>query len=202
MLVKFISSLSQAQYDALATKDENAIYFIANTGRIYKGSTLYAGSGVKNVVVNAVTGVMTVSYTDGSADQTFSLADIFILKSEKGQPNGVATLGATGLIPASQLPSFVDDIIEAYVRDAGTSLAADYLSEESVTGAALTPESGKIYVVVGATDASLINNTYRWSGSAYINMKLDINVVTVISDVPDDNSVPTAGAVTRALSWG
>lgn len=35
-----------------------------------------------------------------------------ISSSEKGTPNGVATLDGTGKIPSAQLPSYVDDVVE------------------------------------------------------------------------------------------
>ena len=65
-----------------------------------------------------------------------------------GVANGVATLNANGLIPESQLPSFVDDVIEF-----------NTLELFPVTG-----EAGKIYVATGN------NKTYRWSGSTYIEI--------------------------------
>ena len=68
--------------------------------------------------------------------------------SEKGQPGGLAELDDTGHVPASQLPSYVDDVLEYPSR-----------SDFPATG-----ESGKIYV---ATDTNL---TYRWSGSGYVEI--------------------------------
>jgi len=69
----------------------------------------------------------------------------FIQSSEKGSAGGVAELDSNGLVISSQLPSYVDDVLEY----ASTS-------EFPATG-----ESGKIYV---ALDTNL---TYRWTGSAY-----------------------------------
>jgi len=66
-------------------------------------------------------------------------------RSEKGQPNGVATLDNDGKVPASQLPSYVDDILE-------------YANYAALPG---TGEGGKIYVVLD------VDEHYRWSGSAY-----------------------------------
>lgn len=63
-----------------------------------------------------------------------------------GVANGVATLDSGGKVPTSQLPAYVDDVLE-YAN----------LASFPATG-----ESGKIYV---ARDT---NKTYRWSGSAYI----------------------------------
>ena len=73
----------------------------------------------------------------------------YVLESTLGQANGVATLDGSGLVPAGQLPSFVDDVIEA----------ADFASLPG------TGETGKIYVTVDN------NKTYRWSGSAYVEIQ-------------------------------
>ena len=67
--------------------------------------------------------------------------------SEKGSYNGVAELDKNGKVPSSQLPSYVDDVVE------GT------LSTFPSVG-----ESGKIYV-----DTST-NKSYRWSGSNYVEI--------------------------------
>ena len=68
--------------------------------------------------------------------------------SAKGTASGVAELDANGKVPSSQLPSYVDDVLE---YDAKASFP--------VTG-----ETGKIYVDKNT------NKTYRWSGSAYVEI--------------------------------
>lgn len=65
-----------------------------------------------------------------------------------GVANGVAGLDANGLVPTSQLPAYVDDVLE-------------YASQSAFPA---TGETGKIYV---ALDTNL---TYRWSGSAYVEI--------------------------------
>jgi len=72
-------------------------------------------------------------------------------KNEKGKANGYASLDGSGLVPSSQLPSYVDDVLEFAT-----------LASFPVTG-----ESGKIYV-----DTSN-SKTYRWSGSTYILISAD-----------------------------
>lgn len=64
----------------------------------------------------------------------------------------MATLDDNGLVPSSQLPSYVDDVIEA------ANFAA--LPAEG--------EGGKIYVTLDD------NKTYRWSGSAYVEISASI----------------------------
>lgn len=66
----------------------------------------------------------------------------------KGQPNGFASLDSKGLIPSSQLPAYVDDVIEVATFD-----------ELPEVG-----EAGKIYVTLDT------NLTYRWSGTRYIEI--------------------------------
>lgn len=65
-----------------------------------------------------------------------------------GQPDGIAGLGSDGKVPSSQLPSYVDDVLEY-----------DNQSAFPKPG-----ESGKIYV------AKDTNKTYRWSGSTYVEI--------------------------------
>lgn len=71
--------------------------------------------------------------------------------SQKGSANGVAQLDSNGFVPSSQLPSYVDDVIN------GT------LSTFPTTG-----ETGKIYVDTNT------NLTYRWSGTAYVEISPSI----------------------------
>ena len=68
--------------------------------------------------------------------------------SKKGAANGYASLDSGGKVPSAQLPSFVDDVIEA----------------ASLAGLPATGVTGVIYVT---RDTNL---TYRWSGSAYVEI--------------------------------
>lgn len=70
----------------------------------------------------------------------------------KGAANGVAELDENGKVPSSQLPSYVDDVLEY-----------DKQSSFPTTG-----ETGKIYI------AQDTNKTYRWSGTAYVEISASI----------------------------
>ena len=72
--------------------------------------------------------------------------------SLKGAANGLAELDSNGLVPTSQLPSYVDDVLEY------TNLAAF----------PATGTTGKIYI---ALDTNL---TYRWSGSTYVEISASL----------------------------
>ena len=65
-----------------------------------------------------------------------------------GAANGIAELDSNGFVPAAQLPSYVDDILEF----------------ASMSAFPATGETGKIYV---ALDTNL---TYRWGGSEYVEI--------------------------------
>ena len=99
--------------------------------------------------------------------------DTRIPDTEKGEANGVATLDASGKVPSSQLPSYVDDVIDSYIVGS-TPFAADWLSL-TAGGSPLTPEEGKIYVVV--SEGAYLNNSYRWSGTVYAPVGSPIAVV-------------------------
>lgn len=93
--------------------------------------------------------------------------------TEKGTAGGVAELDSGGKVPANQLPSYVDDVVDAYIRTGATALGADWLSKTS-GGAALTPESDKIYVIL--SEGVHQNKTYRWSGTTYAVIGNDLAI--------------------------
>ena len=86
--------------------------------------------------------------TEINGKATTSSLDNYISKIEKGEKNGLATLDASGRVPSSQLPSYVDDV-----------LTYDRLAAFPSQG-----EDGKIYVTKDT------NLTYRWSGIAYVEI--------------------------------
>lgn len=102
-------------------------------------------------------------------------------KSVIGKAGGVAGLDATGKVPAANLPSYVDDVINAYVRPEGTLYGADWLSLTE-GGAALTPEDGKVYIVL---KGEYVNREYRWSGEVYAQIKGDLVLGEVIGTAYD-----------------
>lgn len=76
--------------------------------------------------------------------------------SSIGANSGIAELDATGKVPSSQLPSYVDDVVDGYYKEADGKFY-----EESTYITEITGESGKIYVSID-TDIQ-----YRWTGSAF-----------------------------------
>lgn len=77
-----------------------------------------------------------------------------VKRTEMGKPLGVATLDGLGKVPSSQLPAYVDDVVEY----------------ETVDSFPKYGESGKIYV------ETTTNLTYRWTGTQYIEISKSIGL--------------------------
>lgn len=84
--------------------------------------------------------------------------------SKKGAAGGVAELDSNGKVPVSQIPGSMDDVVDAYIVSGSTAFSAGWLSLTD-GGTALTPESGKIYIIISSGTYNL--REYRWSGTAY-----------------------------------
>lgn len=93
--------------------------------------------------------------------------DAFV--ATKGQPNGFASLDSNGLVPSSQLPSYVDDVINVYatyeVSETG-GLSNINLYSDAAHANPITGETGKIYVNV--TDGEPPYQ-FRWSGTQFVD---------------------------------
>lgn len=106
--------------------------------------------------------------------------DLQDFKALKGQPNGLAELDGNGKVPASQLPSYVDDVMDAYatytVSPTGVlqniQLYADAEHETPIVG-----ERDKIYINVTPGE---ISYQFRWSGSQWVH--IDSNAI-IIGDI-------------------
>lgn len=108
--------------------------------------------------VNADVTTLKGYFTNGVANKAIAdkngadIAATYIPLTQKGVANGIATLGSDGKVPAAQLPSYVDDVVE---YDKQSSFPA-------------TGEAGKIYV------AQDTNKTYRWGGSTYVEISASL----------------------------
>ena len=90
------------------------------------------------------TGSVTLQSTDVTGALGFTPLDA----AQKSAANGIAPLGSDSKVPAAYLPSYVDDVLE-YANLAGFPAIG---------------ETAKIYVALDT------NKTYRWSGSAYVEI--------------------------------
>lgn len=87
-----------------------------------------------------------------------------------GTANGVCPLDGNTKIDAQYLPSYVDDVVEAYIRAGQTALSATWLATGSASGTVITPETGKIYVLMNSSGDYEANMQFRWGGTAYVKL--------------------------------
>lgn len=112
---------------------------------------------------NAIQNKAVKAALDGKSDSGHT--HDYIPNAQKGVANGVATLDENGQVPATQLPSYVDDVVEVANYDA--------LHE--------TGETGKIYVTLDD------NLTYRWGGTAYVEISKSLAIGTTGSTAAAGN---------------
>ena len=157
---------------------KDGVYFCTDTHTILVNGIKFGGEGPAGTVTDVTEkkGTITITFGDGHTSSitmtvvsssnnglmtptlldeltklwsnTNGTSKIYVPYSEKGAENGVAELDEAGKVPASQLPSYVDDVLEF-----------DNKAAFPTTG-----ESGKIYI---AKDTEL---TYRWSGTMYVEI--------------------------------
>ena len=106
-----------------------------------------------------------------------------------------AALDDNGIILASQLPSYVDDVVDAEINSEATEFSSSWLKDKS--GKVISPETGKIYVVLpdGAQ--------YRWSGSVYVSCNpgsvVSVNGKSgIVNLTPSDVGAEPSGSEQRA----
>lgn len=122
-----------------------------------------SGKVDKTTTVNGheLSGNVTVTKSDVGLGNVTN--DAQVKRTEMGVASGVATLDSAGKVPSSQLPSYVDDVLEYDTKSAFPE----------------TGEAGKIYVDKSA------NTTWRWSGSAYTQIKGDLAIGTTTGTAAD-----------------
>ena len=153
-----------AEWVRLANKSEieavssgamlKSVYDTDGNGSVDKADSLKSGDSFLTVNDANTSGLWTASKINTELGKKANSTDLnnYILKTQMGVASGVATLDTTGKVPSSQLPSYVDDVIE------GANKAA----------LPTTGEAGKIYVTLDD------NKTYRWGGSAYVEISASL----------------------------
>ena len=106
----------------------------------------------------------------------------------KGKANGFASLDGNGLVPSSQLPSYVDDVIEGYatydISETGKlsniKLYSDEAHENPITG-----ESGKIYLNITPGQPPY---QFRWSGTQFVDSNTSLLILGEVTGTAYDGA--------------
>lgn len=95
----------------------------------------------------------------------------YVLESTLGVANGVATLDNNGLVPSTQLPSYVDDVLEGYLHNSTFYKTKTDGDPDPTYSEPYTGEGGKIYVDVDT------KKTYRYAGQASGYVEISESIV-------------------------
>lgn len=113
----------------------------------------------------------------GTSDDSLH-KELTAFKNTKGKANGLASLDDSGKVPSTQLPSYVDDVLEF-----------DQLDQLPKPG-----ESGKIYVVTST------NLQYRWSGTDYVEISKSLALGETSSTAYPGDKGKTTTDIVNSLS--
>lgn len=157
-------------------------------------TTVSGNAGTATKLATARTISLTGDATGSASFDGSANASIDVTITGLGAANGIATLDATGKVPSSQLPSYVDDVLEYATTSAFPA----------------TGEVGKIYVETTG------NTTHRWSGTGYVKItsgevssvagktgvvtltKADVGLANVDNTADSAKSVASAAKLTTA----
>lgn len=132
----------------------------ALNNKVTKNTDITAGTATK--ITYDAKGLVTKGENLVASDIP-DLSATYVTNSKIGVASGIASLDENGHVPSSQLPSYVDDVIEA----------------ENFAALPTAGEASKIYVTLDT------NKTYRWSGSAYVEISASIAIGTTTGTAYD-----------------
>ena len=110
--------------------------------------------------------------------------DAFV--ATKGKANGFASLDANGTVPANQLPSYVDDIIDVYAtydKSATGELTNIKLYSDAAHQNAITGEAGKIYINITNGEPPY---QFRWTGTIFARTDAQVLILGQITGTAFD----------------
>lgn len=136
----------------------------------------YALSALTDVNITSAIGGQILSF-NGSKWINSNISNLlsgYVQESLIGAANGIASLDAGGKVPASQLPSYVDDVLEF----------------SGIVNFPAVGDSGKIYI------DTLTNIQYRWSGTQYVEISSSLALgETASSAYPGNKGKANADAI-------
>ena len=142
-------------------------------------------SGLTGAAVISEVSVDAYGHTTGLGQRNLTLGDLgfsasdYLASTLKGANNGVAELDGSGLVPTSQLPSYVDDVLEY----------------TNVASFPAVGETGKIYVDTTNDDI------YRWTGTQYIQVNDAVSTADEATRLSTARTIELTGDVTGSTTF-
>ena len=162
MVDEYVAQTEEHMIPFLSTDDDNYIYY-GNGTLLVEGVdyTVYDITTIELVVKTNPYDVIMQLNTQVLNDMLTAESILFV--DRIGAANGVAGLDGNGLVPSTQLPSYVDDVLEV----------ANYASLPT------TGEIGKIYIVIADETSGGNTSSYRWVGTVYAMVSNTLNAADV-----------------------
>ena len=132
--------------------------------------TIRSGASAGATAYQKPSGGIPATDMTAAVQSAITAASNAVSSSEKGAANGVCPLDSSSKIASTYLPSYVDDVIEAYIRSGQTALSQNWLATGSASGTVITPEAGKIYVLMNSDSTYTVNSEFRWGGTTYVRL--------------------------------
>lgn len=191
-VVKSVDTTAGTSGINLSLSSAGALDVTISSGSVASGNSNFVTGGTVYSTTStlapkaspALTGTPTAPTADAGTNTTQIATTAFVktaidnnytqvmndVTAQMGVAEGVCPLNASGKIDSDYLPSYVDDVIEAYARTGQTALSSTWLATESASGTVITPEAGKIYILMADTTDYAANTQFRWGGTAYVKM--------------------------------
>ena len=180
------------------TPPDNNTTYSANTGIKLNGTTFQhtnavtAGTaGTSSATSGSTLAVPYVTY-DAQGHVTGSGTHTHTVSGFLTSSSSLDATKLTGIVPTANLPSYVDEIREGYLYNGK-------FYKESAHTTEITAEADKIYVELST------NKTYRYGGSAYVEISPSLAIGTTASTAAKGNhthSVTAAGSVSQPSFTG
>lgn len=124
--------------------------------------------GAKSQAANPQTYSRSTAYI-GTDGHLYSNGSKVLNNAQLGTANGVCPLNSSMKIESSYLPSYVDDVVEAWPDATETELSHDWLLDDEM-GTIIPPETGKIYVLMANSTNYNAGAQFRWGGTTYVKL--------------------------------
>lgn len=157
----------------------------ADKTRLYIGGSAATSSIINNGDTIRIIGDSFITTAAGYSQGDEPQIQVSLNSSKFNVASGLLQLNSSAKIDSTYLPSYVDDIIEAYPRGGQTALSQNWLATESASGTVITPESGKIYILMAASGDYGVNSQFRWTGSGSTGTYVEIYNTSGFSPIPD-----------------
>lgn len=175
----------QDRKDADAALDTKFTKAVADEAKARKNADTALGARIdKEISDRTAADTALDNKLQANIDALEAKHDAFV--ATKGKANGFASLDANGTVPANQLPSYVDDILDVYAtydKSATGELTNIKLYSDAAHQNAITGEAGKIYINITNGEPPY---QFRWTGTIFARADAQVLILGQITGTAFD----------------